>query len=170
MDPTDGGCRSALGSQGSRTGPPEHVACWLRDASETRPWTPGAAGDPAPLEQVVEAADRLQAGTSFTPEFERALLPGSTLGGARPKSLRELFGRVVFTILVGNTDDHPRNHAAFWDGREASLTPAHDVCPQPRTGGEAALAMATDRDGSRLARLDVARSAADVYPLDEHHG
>src|SRR5579859_6651658 len=28
-------------------------------------------------------------------------------------TLRELFSRIVFNILVGNTDDHPRNHAAF---------------------------------------------------------
>ena len=31
-------------------------------------------------------------------------------------TLRELFSRIVFNILVGNTDDHARNHSAFWDG------------------------------------------------------
>lgn len=231
-------------------------------------------GATAPLDQVVEAAARLQAGERFTPELERALLPGSTIGGARPKALldddgrsliakfssptdtfpwmpaeavamelarrvgldvaptsltsslghdvllverfdrtpgarrrrmvvsaatmlqlgeasfrygsyaeladvvrrqftdptatlRELFARIVFNMLVGNTDDHARNHSAFWDGHDATLTPAYDVCPQPRTGGEAALAMAVSRDGSRLARLEVALSAAAVYLLDE---
>ena len=34
-----------------------------------------------------------------------------------PETLRELFSRVVFNILIGNTDDHARNHAAFWNGR-----------------------------------------------------
>ena len=29
-------------------------------------------------------------------------------------ALRELFARITFNILVGNTDDHARNHAAFW--------------------------------------------------------
>ncbi len=31
-------------------------------------------------------------------------------------TLKELFARLVFNILCGNTDDHARNHAAFWDG------------------------------------------------------
>ena len=35
-----------------------------------------------------------------------------------PKAtLHELFQRLVFNILCGNTDDHARNHAAFWDGK-----------------------------------------------------
>ena len=33
-------------------------------------------------------------------------------------TLRELFSRIVFNILVSNTDDHPGNHSAFWDGGE----------------------------------------------------
>ena len=32
-------------------------------------------------------------------------------------TLRELFGRITFNILVGNSDDHARNHAAFWNGQ-----------------------------------------------------
>jgi serine/threonine-protein kinase HipA len=57
-------------------------------------------------------------------------------------TLRELFSRIVFNICVGNTDDHARNHAAFWDGSLLSLTPAFDICPQQRSGGEAVQAMA----------------------------
>lgn len=56
-------------------------------------------------------------------------------------SLRELFSRLVFNILVGNTDDHARNHAAFWDGQQLGLTPAFDICPQPRSGQQASQAM-----------------------------
>jgi len=48
--------------------------------------------------------------------------------------------RHQFNILCG-TDDHARNHAAFWNGKELSLTPAYDICPQNRTGGEATQAM-----------------------------
>lgn len=57
------------------------------------------------------------------------------------KDLRELFGRLVFNILIGNTDDHGRNHAAFFDGKSFQLTPAYDICPQIRTGNEASQAM-----------------------------
>lgn len=56
-------------------------------------------------------------------------------------TLKELFQRLVFNILVSNTDDHARNHAAFWDGEKLSLTPAYDICPQTRTGNIATQAM-----------------------------
>ncbi|TAU46038.1 type II toxin-antitoxin system HipA family toxin [Rhizobium ruizarguesonis] len=37
-------------------------------------------------------------------------------------TLKELYGRICFNVLCGNTDDHARNHAAFWDGRMLTLT------------------------------------------------
>jgi len=57
------------------------------------------------------------------------------------ETLKELYGRLVFNILCGNNDDHARNHAAFWNGKELTLTPAYDICPQARTGNEATQAM-----------------------------
>ena len=33
---------------------------------------------------------------------------------------------MLFNILCGNSDDHARNHAAFWDGYAPALTPAYD--------------------------------------------
>jgi len=56
-------------------------------------------------------------------------------------TLHELFARMTLNILVGNVDDHARNHAAFWDGAQLSLTPAYDICPQARAGEEATQAM-----------------------------
>jgi serine/threonine-protein kinase HipA len=81
-------------------------------------------------------------------------------------TVHELFARVTFNILVGNTDDHARNHAAFWDGRRLSLTPAYDLCPQLRTGGEASQAMAIGPDGYRLAQLVGCVERAGHYLLD----
>jgi len=57
------------------------------------------------------------------------------------RDLQELFSRLVFNILCGNTDDHARNHAAFFDGKAYSLTPAYDICPQNRTGNVASQGM-----------------------------
>ncbi|MCD6583018.1 MAG: type II toxin-antitoxin system HipA family toxin [Desulfuromusa sp.] len=57
------------------------------------------------------------------------------------RTLKELFSRLVFNILCGNTDDHARNHAVFWNGKELTLTPAYDICPQGRSGNEASQAM-----------------------------
>lgn len=83
------------------------------------------------------------------------------------ETLRELFSRIVFNICVGNTDDHARNHAAFWDGSMLTLSPAYDICPQTRSGGEAAQAMAIGRDGFRLSQLEGCVTAAEAYLLTE---
>ncbi len=80
-------------------------------------------------------------------------------------TLRELFSRIVLNICVGNTDDHARNHAAFWDGRQLTLTPAYDICPQARSGREAAQAMAIGRDGFRMSQLAGCVAAANIYGL-----
>lgn len=80
-------------------------------------------------------------------------------------TLRELFTRIAVNILVGNNDDHPRNVAAFWDGKHLTLTPAYDVCPQPRSTGEAAQGMAYGPDGTSRARLADLKVAAGVYKL-----
>ncbi|WP_217924900.1 type II toxin-antitoxin system HipA family toxin [Miltoncostaea oceani] len=76
--------------------------------------------------------------TSYAKLSERLLL----LAADPTRDRRELFARILFNILCGNTDDHARNHAAFWDGERLALTPAYDICPYPRGGGEAKQAMA----------------------------
>ena len=80
-------------------------------------------------------------------------------------TLRELFGRIAFNILCGNTDDHGRNHAAFV-GDELELTPAYDICPQARSGETAEQAMAFDQHHSRDSRVALLVDAAESYLLD----
>ena len=79
-------------------------------------------------------------------------------------TLKELFARIVFNILVGNTDDHARNHAAFWNGETLSLAPAYDICPQSRSGNEATQAMLIDGD-NRMSRISSCLDAAHQYFL-----
>jgi serine/threonine-protein kinase HipA len=82
-------------------------------------------------------------------------------------TLRELFTRIVFNVLVGNTDDHPRNHAAFVNAdRSLTLTPAYDICPQPRSVPQANQAMAIGRNGERSSQLATCLAASEVYLLD----
>ena len=228
----------------------------------------------APLQELLHAAERVDAGTALTPELDQALFHGSSLGGARPKAmvedgkhkmiakfssagdthdvvkaefvamrlaakvgldvapvrlehvagkdallverfdrtlvdlawqrkamvsaltlfgldemmaryasyaelaeivrhrftqpketLRELFGRLIFNVLCGNTDDHARNHAAFWDGERLSLTPAYDICPQNRSGNEASQAMLIVGE-DRRSRLATCLDAAPAFMLD----
>jgi serine/threonine-protein kinase HipA len=79
-------------------------------------------------------------------------------------TLREMFARMLFNILCGNTDDHARNHAAFWDGRALALTPAYDICPQARAGGEASQAMLI-AGNDRQSRIAVCLQAAPLFLL-----
>lgn len=80
-------------------------------------------------------------------------------------TLRELFGRMVFNVLSGNTDDHARNHAALWDGVELRLSPAYDICPQPRTGQEASQAMFMIGD-DRRSRIATCLDASHAFELN----
>lgn len=79
--------------------------------------------------------------------------------------LHELFRRMVFNVLVGNTDDHARNHAMFWDGHFLDLTPGYDIAPQPRGGREANQAL-NIVPGDRRARLATCLRAAPEFLLD----
>ena len=84
---------------------------------------------------------------------------------SEPKAtLRELFSRIVFNILSGNTDDHARNHAAFWNGQQLSLTPAYDVCPQSSSGQQASQAMLI-HDGDRSSHLATCIASAPSFLL-----
>lgn len=81
-------------------------------------------------------------------------------------SLRELYGRMVFNVLTGNTDDHARNHAAFWDGTRLTLTKAYDICPQPRNGREANQAMLMNGEDKR-SLLETCRLSAANFLLSD---
>lgn len=47
------------------------------------------------------------------------------------EDLRELWRRLVFNILVSNTDDHLRNHGLLRDEVGWALAPAYDLNPMP---------------------------------------
>jgi len=81
-------------------------------------------------------------------------------------TLKELFSRIVFNIFVGNTDDHARNHSAFWDGKYLQLTPAYDICPQSRSGGIATQAMFIHGE-NRQSRLASCVEAAPIFHLSQ---
>lgn len=58
---------------------------------------------------------------------------GVAEGEANTRDAAELFRRMVFNILVDNTDDHEKNHSllvvAPWDNGRFRLAPAYDVLP-----------------------------------------
>ena len=84
-----------------------------------------------------------------------------------PKAmLHELYGRHVFNVLCGNTDDHARNHAGFRDGEYLTLTPAYDICLQSRSGNVANQAMLIIED-NRASMLATCLEAATNFQLRE---
>ncbi len=76
------------------------------------------------------------------------------------QDLRELFGRICFSIAVSNLDDYPRNHALIASGRRWRLSPAYDLTPVPTTGDEHRnLAMICGPAGRTAGRNNVVGSA-----------
>jgi serine/threonine-protein kinase HipA len=59
-----------------------------------------------------------------------------TDGASTHADLRELWSRIVFNLLVSNTDDHLRNHGFLLEpGRGWALSPAFDMNPVPHAQG-----------------------------------
>lgn len=110
--------------------------------------------------------DEMAAGWASYADLAQALRQWA---GKPETMLRELFSRITFNILVGNTDDHARNHAAFWDGTNLRLTPAYDISPMLRTGGEASQAMmiGDDTDRFRLSQVAGCVKRAHLYQLTQ---
>jgi len=89
--------------------------------------------------------------------------------GARPRQdLRNLWRRMVFTVLVSNTDDHLRNHAFLRQGPGWVLSPAYDINPTPGEIKPRVLATALGEDyHATSASLEIALSAAPYFDLEE---
>lgn len=83
----------------------------------------------------------------------------------------ELFKRMAFNALVGNVDDHPRNHGLLWVDGSWRLSPAFDITPiqlAPPVGQDPwpALAMAVALNGSTVASPEHLLSSAPAFGLD----
>jgi len=87
--------------------------------------------------------------------------------GAAPKEdTRALWRRIVFSILISNTEDHLRNHGFLYAGPDGwRLAPAYDVNPVPTDIKPRVLATAIDLDDS-TASLDRAMAVAGYFQLD----
>ena len=84
------------------------------------------------------------------------------IGEAPEHDARQLWRRMVFNVLISNTDDHLRNHALLRGERGWLLSPAYDMNPCPRdiNGGMHVLALnEVDHTGT----LEIAMSVADYF-------
>lgn len=67
----------------------------------------------------------------------------------------ELFKRMAYNALVGNADDHPRNHAVIWQAGRWRLSPMYDVMPILGEGPAQTLSMAVGRQGTAITRANM---------------
>jgi serine/threonine-protein kinase HipA len=88
--------------------------------------------------------------------------------GAAPKEdMQDLWRRIVFNILISNTDDHLRNHGFLYAGQAGwRLSPAYDLNPVPIDIKPRILTTAIDEDDG-TASLDLAMSVADYFELEK---
>ena len=86
-------------------------------------------------------------------------------GAAAPQDLHQLWRRVVFTVLISNTDDHLRNHGFLYeDYRGWRLSPAYDLNPVPADIRPRVLSTSIAGDDP-TASLDLALETAEHYRL-----
>jgi serine/threonine-protein kinase HipA len=78
------------------------------------------------------------------------------------KDLEELWRRIVFNMLIHNTDDHLRNHGFLLGTEGWRLSPVYDLNPQPWPGG---LSLNVDESHNDC-DLELARSVAEYFRLN----
>jgi serine/threonine-protein kinase HipA len=76
--------------------------------------------------------------------------------------VRELYRRIIFSILTANTDDHLRNHAFLREREGWALSPAYDLNPNPDNPSR--LSTAIDIDDNR-ASIETALSVSGYFRL-----
>lgn len=86
--------------------------------------------------------------------------------GAAPKEdMHALWRRIVFSVLISNTDDHLRNHGFLWAGPAGwRLSPAYDLNPVPTDIKPRVLTTAIDLDDG-TASLKLALDVAGYFEL-----
>jgi serine/threonine-protein kinase HipA len=89
-------------------------------------------------------------------------------GSSTRDDLRELFRRIVFNVLVSNTDDHLRNHGFLYAGRGGwALSPAYDLNPMPAELKSRFLSTAIGEDpNDASASLDIAMEVTRYFDLE----
>lgn len=86
-------------------------------------------------------------------------------GASAKEDIQMLWRRIVFSILISNTDDHLRNHGFLYHGSAGwRLSPAYDLNPVPVDIKPRVLTTTIDLD-SGTCSLDLALSVADYFGL-----
>jgi serine/threonine-protein kinase HipA len=91
---------------------------------------------------------------------------GVTAAETYEAHMRELFRRMVFNILIDNTDDHEKNHVLLaTDAQQYELSPAFDVLPSGQALGYQQMRVGTQEAESTI---DNALSMASLFALKKN--
>ncbi len=103
--------------------------------------------------------DDASTGVSYL-EIARVLIDH---GAQTDADLRELWSRIVFNLLVSNTDDHLRNHGFILvPGKGWRLSEAYDMNPVPKSHG----LKLNISEADNAMDLDLVRSVAPYFRVD----
>ena len=84
-------------------------------------------------------------------------------GAAPREDMEGLWRRIVFSVLISNTDDHLRNHAFLYEGQNGwRLSPAYDLNPVPTDIKPRVLTTAITEDDT-AASLDLVFRGGGVF-------
>jgi len=88
-------------------------------------------------------------------------------GSSPNEDMKELFRRIVFNILVSNTDDHLRNHGFLYESQKGwRLSPVYDINPTPIQIKARLLSTNIDFDNNQ-ASLETALSVIEEFRLSK---
>lgn len=88
-------------------------------------------------------------------------------GSIPEEDMHELWRRIVFTIMISNTDDHLRNHGFIYERNKGwRLSPAYDLNPTPLEISPHVLTTAIDLNDTS-ASLETALSVAEDFRLQK---
>lgn len=85
-------------------------------------------------------------------------------GSLANHDIKELWRRIVFSILISNTDDHLRNHGFLYSKGGWRLAPAYDLNPVPHEIKRPILSTTIDFDDG-TASVEMAMSVIDYFGL-----
>ena len=77
------------------------------------------------------------------------------------QNLHELYRRVAFNVLFGNTDDHFRNHGFILTPKGWTLSPAYDINPSTKTHQCLLI-----NENTELSDINALRDSCESYMLD----
>ncbi len=78
---------------------------------------------------MLDASDGKQEELASYLDIAEALME---FGASTSEDLKELWRRIVLNVLISNVDDHLRNHAFLYDGKDGwRLSPIYDLEPTP---------------------------------------